>query len=168
MSNQERRLMRRMAGRGGHGVSPGGIYLPQGAYSPQDEQDAKRDRLAERLIEIGLDSARMDGFTDTAEKPVGTKGYDTEPVITLEEWYLKHAHAALAAAEVIYPELPEPQMISAGPLPAAAQEGAQSVAAEGPPAADVVDLVAALKASLARVGSPMAEALEQPAERGGG
>lgn len=127
MSNQERRLMRRIERQGGNAQTRGGLFLPQGSCAPQDEQDGRRDRLAERLLEIGLESARMDGFTDTAEKPVGSKGYDTEPVITLEQWYLKHATAALAAAEVLYPELPEPGAVGSQPLPAAAQAGAQSV-----------------------------------------
>lgn len=127
--SQATRLMRRMAGRSGQVTTPGGLYLPQGAWGPQDEQDAKRDRLAERLLEIGLEETCIESFTDTHRREQITgKEYDTERAsLTLREWYVKHAEAALAAAEVIYPELPESQAVGSQPLPESAQAGAQSV-----------------------------------------
>lgn len=82
--SQERRLMRRLNGGAGQ-VSPG---LPQ--WTPQDEQDGKRDRLAERLLEI------------LTEEVIG---YDEEGT-TLRDQMGDAAHAALAAAEVVYPDLP--------------------------------------------------------------
>lgn len=136
MSNQERRLMRRMAR---HTETPRETGFTEWM---ENELDEKRDRLAERLLEIGLESARADSFTDTAEKQVGAKGYDTEPVISLEDWYLKHANAALKAATVIYPEIPtqgganapmtaaewaERNVAESAMLPDAAQEGIQNV-----------------------------------------
>lgn len=143
MSNQMRRLMRKMANahsgaqearapRGMPVVGPDPEYI-------REHQDRQRNALAERLLKIGLEECSISSFTDT-HKAVkvgeGEKAYDdTAASLTLEEWYLKHAHAALAAAEVIYPEpsaetLPtadEVYGILSRPVPEAAQEGARGV-----------------------------------------
>jgi len=124
-----------MGRQGGHQTTPGGLYLPQGAWSPQDEQDAKRDRLAERLLEIGLEECRIGDFTDGHRRETMHRGEHDEssytedvPVLTVEQWTVKLAAAALAAAEVIYPEPGAAELMDAlAPLPAAAQAGAQSV-----------------------------------------
>lgn len=103
--SQERRLMRRLERQGGNVQARGGLYLPQGVYTPQDEQDGKRDRLAERLLEIGLENLSLFDFADAAPQVV--KDEPPQQQVTVAEWYRKLAHAALAAAEVIYPEIPE-------------------------------------------------------------
>lgn len=100
--SQERRLMRKMQ-RGGNCAAPG-YPLPQ--WTPQDEQDGKRDRLAERLLEIAVDTLNPYDFSDTAVVVIAGSD-EPSPQVTVTEWHRKLAHAALAAAEVIYPEIPE-------------------------------------------------------------
>lgn len=136
MSNQERRLMRRMGIGGVVGPSPYGQPVDPRANLVQ-ETDWQRTRLAERLLEIGLEDTWIGDFTDCHKRePVvdeaGEQRYiEDVPVLTLEEWFVKRANASMSAAEVIYPELPD---VSANafpgrqdPLPAAAQEGARTV-----------------------------------------
>lgn len=112
--SQERRLMRRLSGGAGQ-VSPG---LPR--WTPQDEQDDRRNRLAERLLETGLEAV--------CPKVELGKG-------NLEDLFSNVARASLAASTVIYPDLPEarPPGIhfldgrEQSPVPWAAQSGVHSV-----------------------------------------
>lgn len=119
MSNvQLRRLQRRLGNGGGHPTSPGGLYLPQGAYTPQAEQDNLRNRLAEQvLLELtgeicwSDDDKDEDGALQRAQAEKGAR---------------VAAYAALAAAEIIYPDVEEAGALGQKP-PAAVLEGAESV-----------------------------------------
>lgn len=129
--------MRRMANAQGgapEATAPRGMLI--GGPDPEyirEQQDRDRTRLAERLLEIGLETLIPNHFSDTAEQKVGDRGYDTAPQISVEDWYRKNANAAMLAAEVVYPEIPEPQggavgqvVATHGVLPHTAQE-AESV-----------------------------------------
>lgn len=83
--SQERRLMRRLERQQPECAGPRAT-LPQ--WTPQDEQDDRRNRLAERLLEI-LTEETVSADPDLCERMAET------------------AKAALAAAEVIYPDVPE-------------------------------------------------------------
>ena len=76
-----------------------------------EEQDRRREALAERLLEIGLEQEySVSSFTDTHKTETVTRGEnsysETVAALTMTEWYEKLAHAALAAAAVLYPEVP--------------------------------------------------------------
>jgi hypothetical protein len=77
-------------------------------------------------------------FKDTEPVPVPglpENSYETNATVTaVEEWFLKLAAASLAAAEVIYPEIPLPPRVEVtedgirlADVPAAAQAGAATV-----------------------------------------
>jgi hypothetical protein len=111
--SQERSLLRRMENRGACGQW--GVP-PQPAWTPQDEQDAKRDRLAEQVL---LEMIEKVSWEEDAAGEPATR-------LKAEEALRTAAHAALAAAEVIYPELPEP-VVEGKPLTGPALDGARMV-----------------------------------------
>lgn len=124
MSNQERRLMRRIARQAG-GPRETGF-----AEWMENELAEKRDRLAERLLEIALEQFYPSQFIDTKDGP------EDSPTQTVKDWFTRIAEASIAAAEVIYPEIPNGERLPTAdevygilsePLPTPAQEGAQSV-----------------------------------------
>jgi|GEM_PF-4339484 len=139
MSNQERRLMRRMGIVGGVGPSPYGQPVDPRANLVQ-ETDWQRTRLAERLLEIGLEDTRIGDFTDCHKRePVTKEGgevayHEDIATLTLEEWFVKLANASMSAAEVIYPELPDARVArSAGVhYPAAFNDAREHVTDGGP------------------------------------
>lgn len=142
MSNQERRLMRRMqSAQSGGGMmearaNRGALLGPDPDYI-REQQDRERTRLAERLLEIGLEDTRAGEFTDCHRRePVTKEGgevayHEDVATLTVEEWFVKLANASMSAAEVIYPELPSDvdhgNAATLSTLPAAAQEGARTV-----------------------------------------
>lgn len=191
-------------------MAPRGMLIggPDPAEYIREQQDRQRDSLAERLLELLAKNATW----VNSEELIAEVGGDMVAM----------ANAALAAAEVIYPEIPSgvpdhpgvSMSIPNMPLPAAAREGAESVMDQAvdaylndprrtlregcwemtpeeyqrrlaagevgdrkvvidhsqgsvgrfpeepaPPTQAQIDLMAALKASLARGGSPMADAL---------
>jgi crotonobetainyl-CoA:carnitine CoA-transferase CaiB-like acyl-CoA transferase len=77
-----------------------------------EEQDRRRENLAEELLKILAEGAESYSFTDTHAKRThgeGKDAYETETAsLTVSEWAEKLAHAAVAAATVLYPEIPEP------------------------------------------------------------
>lgn len=115
--SQVRRLMRRLQNAGNAQESRGYVgtsALNRAALDPREylveQQDRFRTNLAERLLEIAIEECRIGDFTDCHEvgiKP-GTVNCDQiVPALTVEQWLVKLAEGALAAAEVVYPELPE-------------------------------------------------------------
>jgi hypothetical protein len=74
------------------------------------EQDRRREYLAEELLKILAETANTTDFTDGHAKRTvgeGENAYQTEDAsLTVSEWAGKLAHAALAAATVLYPEVP--------------------------------------------------------------
>lgn len=127
MSNQERRLMRRlgMVG-GGAGCTAGPFNQPVDPRAQAvQEQDWQRNKMAERLLEIGLENLYPSQFVDTKDGP------EDSPTQTVKDWFTRVAEASISAAEVIYPEpvmeITEETARRWGLTPAAAQEGAQSV-----------------------------------------
>lgn len=103
----EKRLLRKM--RLGFANSAG---YPQ-PWTPQDEQDGKRERLTEELLKIAVEELSTGNFTDSSNEEEipgkdGERGWTEERnAVTVEEWMVKLAKACLSAAEVVYPDLPE-------------------------------------------------------------
>jgi hypothetical protein len=107
----QRKLARMNSGYGGTGNYPQACPPFQG--SPRDylvqEQDRRREYLAEELVKIFAEEADPYAFVDDTRKVIGDNTYTTEmPSLTVSEWAEKLARAALAAATVLYPEVPEP------------------------------------------------------------
>lgn len=115
-----------------------GALMASDDFNPRDllaeEQDRRRESLAERLLEIFAEGASIHNFTDSHAKETngsGESAFTTEAAsLTVSEWGVKLAHAALAAATVLYPEVPAEGAEPLVPLPADALEGARSVAPE--------------------------------------
>lgn len=136
MSNQERRLMRRMANAHSGAQetrAPRGLIGGPDPEYIREQQDRQRNSLAERLLEIGLEETRIGDFADCHKRePVTKEGgevayHEDIATLTLEEWFVKLANAAMSAAEVIYPEIPSEPLTGSQVLPHAAQEGARAV-----------------------------------------
>ena len=118
MSSQERRLMRRLANAQSGAIEAraprGGLIGPDPEYV-REQQDRERTHLAAELLKIGLEDARIGDFTDAHKRETMHRGEKDEhsytedvPVLTVEQWFTKLAEGALRAAEIIYPEIPEP------------------------------------------------------------
>ncbi len=103
--SEARKMRRRLTN-----MSAGGY--PMGPASPEAVNDMRRQSLAEELVKLGIEELSYESFSDThKEVPVEGKDYtSTEPTLTLEEWFLAVTKAAKAAAEEMYPELPEEEV----------------------------------------------------------
>jgi len=88
-------------------MSTGGY--PMGPASPEVFNDMRRQNFAEELVKLGIEELSYESFSDTHKevKHEGKEYFDTEPTLTLEGWFLAMTKAAKAAAEEMYPELPE-------------------------------------------------------------
>ncbi len=108
--SQESRLIRRLRGSSGSGMCPPAQPMDY-RQSVIAEQDFRRTNLAEELLKIAAD------------------GFEPEEEDTWADILTEMARGALAAAEVIYPELPEasllPEWATSGPP--AAQKGVNAV-----------------------------------------
>lgn len=100
--SETRKMRRRL-------MNAAGCGYPVESPSPEVVNDMRRQNLAEELVKLGIEELGYESFSDThKEVPVEGKDYtSTEPTLTLEGWFLAVAKAAKAAAEEMYPELPE-------------------------------------------------------------
>lgn len=88
-------------------VVGGSMYQP--SITIEVELDRRRQYFTEELVKMGIEELSFESFSDT-HKVISVEGRDctsTEPTLTLEGWYLAVTKAAKAAAEELYPELPE-------------------------------------------------------------
>lgn len=105
------RKLARMADRSGAqrpvALNRGMLIEERDPRTPHDllaeEQDRRREALAERLLEIALETVNPHDFPDTSRVEDEVSTIST---VTVAEFFEKLAHAALAAATVLYPEVP--------------------------------------------------------------
>lgn len=107
--SEARKLRRRLVN--GMGYTSPGAALPTRGYL-EAELDRRRMYFTEELVKLGVEELNFESFSDT-QKEVLVEGMDyatTEPTMTMEGWFLAVTKAAKAAAEELYPELPEEEI----------------------------------------------------------
>lgn len=94
----------------------------------EERQDEQRTFLAAELLKIALENASPYDFKDSHEIVV-LESHSQVGSLTVEQWLVKLAGASLAAAAVVYLELPAEERTGGQQVatPSAVLEGAQSV-----------------------------------------
>lgn len=86
-------------------TGPAGYAM--GPAAPEVVNDMRRQYFAEELVKLGIEELSFENFSDTHRNVEGRNCILIEPTLTLEGWFLAVTKAAKAAAEEMYPELPE-------------------------------------------------------------